>query len=79
MKIIANTFDTKKYKGYVSESNDTSFTVIDKKGTPTIINYADVKSFYKPSKFSGFAAGVALGATVGGLVITYFVLKSLGG
>ena len=37
-------FDDKTFSGHISETNDKSFTVVDKSGTSQSINYSDVKA-----------------------------------
>lgn len=79
VKVVINTFDGNRSKGYISESNDNSFTVIDRTGNSKVINYGDVKQFSKQGNGSKLVTGIIIGAgaaTVVTLLIIYESLKN---
>lgn len=68
--------DNTQLKGYISDSDDDSFTVVDTKtGSNKIISYADTSSVKKAgSRFSG-KSWIILGAAAVGALVTWVIVK----
>ncbi len=67
-----------KLKGYISEANEDSFTLVDSKTKqPAAIAYRDVaKVNYRLSKGAKIAFGIVIGAAgVGAAMLSYFLYK----
>ena len=63
-----------KLKGYVSELNADSFTVIDENGTATEVAYPNVKQVKGNNLSKGAIATIAIGVAVAILVISLIAL-----
>lgn len=82
-KIEVQLFDDTKYKGYINEANDNSFTVTDKQGASNSVKYSDVKSAVGQNVLTGgkIAFVVVIGALAAGAIAFlayYFTLKKNG-
>lgn len=73
-KIVITQFDGNITKGYISESNDISLTLIDKSGVSKTLNYTEIKDVRKQSGNNKLLTGivVGVGATIGIIVAVIF-------
>ncbi|MBS1792332.1 MAG: hypothetical protein JSS81_00680 [Acidobacteria bacterium] len=79
IQVTVELFDGKKYKGYISESNDQTFTVVDKKGVPQTISYSNVKEVIKKKNASALTTGIVIGAGAAAAVTLIILFRLLGG
>ena len=75
-KVEVKLRDNTKMKGYISESNQDSFTVFDKlSGSSKTVSYADTSSVKKAGGGISTKTWIILGATVVGAAVTWAVVK----
>lgn len=78
VKIKVKLYNKTTYQGYVSESNEDGFLVVDTAGNSTTVKYSDVDSIGGRNLSTGakIAIGVGIGAaaTVGVLFIIFFAI-----
>ena len=70
-KIRVKVGDSTTYQGYVRESSDTDFVVVDKSGSATTVKYSDVKSIGGKNLSTG--AKIAIAASAIGAIIFFAV------
>lgn len=66
-------FDDKQYAGHIGESNVSSFTVIDKSGASTSINYSNVKAIEGRNSSSGAKTALYIGIGAGAVLVTFLI------
>ena len=73
-------FDDTSFSGHISESNDKSFTVVDKNGTSRSINYTEVKGVEGKNTSNGvkIATYVLVGVGAGVLAFVLLYLHTVG-
>ena len=75
-KVAVKLRDNTQLKGYISESNQDSFTVFDKlTGSSKTVSYADTSSVKKASGGISSKTWIILGAAVVGAAVTWVVIK----
>jgi hypothetical protein len=68
--------DNSKIKGYVSDSDQDSFTVVDSKtGSSKTVSYADTKSVKKAGSGVSAKTWIILGAAIVGAAVTWVIVK----
>ncbi len=75
-KVEVKLRDNTKLRGYISESNQDSFTVFDKaSGSSKTVSYADASSVKKASGGISTKTWIILGAAVVGAAVTWVIVK----
>ena len=75
-KVAVKLRDNTQMKGYISESNQDSFTVFDKlSASSKTVSYADTSSVKKASGGISTKTWIILGAAVVGAAVTWVVVK----
>lgn len=74
-RVEVKMLDGTTLKGYVSNADDDSFTLVDSKTKQsTVIAYSDVAKVKKRSKGGNLGLGLAIGAGVGAVVLGGFLI-----
>lgn len=75
-KVEVKLRDNTKMKGYISDSNQDSFTVFDKlSGSSKTVSYADASSVKKAGGGISTKTWIILGASVVGAAVTWAIVK----
>lgn len=68
--------DKSQFKGYISEANDDSFTVVQSgTGSSKTVSYADTSSVKKAGSGLSAKTWIIIGAAVAGAAITWVAIK----
>ena len=78
VKIKVKLYNKTTYQGYVGQSNEDSFVVVDTAGNSTTVKYSDVDSVGGKNLSTGAKIGIGIGigagATVGILFIIFYAI-----
>lgn len=78
VKIKVKLYNKTTYQGYLSQSNEDSFVVVDKTGNSATVKYSDVDSIGGKNLSTGAKIGIGIGigaaATVGVLFIILYAI-----
>jgi len=75
-KVDVKLHDNTQLKGYIAESNQDSFTVVDRQtGSSKSVSYADTSSVKKAGSGISTKTWIILGAAVVGAAVTWAVVK----
>jgi hypothetical protein len=74
VKIKVKLYNKTTYQGYVGQSNEDSFVVVDTAGNSTTIKYSDVDSVGGKNLSTGAKIGIGIGIGAGATVGILFII-----